>query len=182
MTIPLHRPRLQEKLFFLLSGIILSIPQTLVINTVLYPLVPSDYLGFLSVVLLAPMIEEFSKAFPLFYRHAETERSIFVLGFLVGLGFGIVEFLEYVLIIGAPIALRIPGIFFHAAMTSTIAYGIAKKKALPFYLVAVAFHFSNNFLAEVGNVWYIGGPAIIGGAYLLSWYLYSRTKERMIPF
>jgi RsiW-degrading membrane proteinase PrsW (M82 family) len=182
ITIPLHKPALQERLFFLLSGIIVSIPQTAFINGVLYPFVPPDYAVWLSVVVLAPLVEEFSKAFPLLFRHAETERSIFVLGFLVGLGFGIVEFVEYVVLLGAPIVLRVPGIFFHASITSIVAFGIAKKRSLPFYLLAVALHFSNNFLAVLGPIWYLGGPAVIGVAYLLSWYFYSKTQERMIPF
>jgi RsiW-degrading membrane proteinase PrsW (M82 family) len=182
VTIPLHKPRLQEKLFFLLSGMIVSIPQTVFINGVLYPLVPTDYVSLLSVVVLAPLIEEFSKAFPLFFRHAETERSIFILGFLVGLGFGVVEFVEYVVLLGAPIVLRVPGIFFHASITSIVAFGIAKKRSFPFYLLAVTLHFSNNLLAILGRIWYLGGPAVIGVAYLLSWYFYGKTQERMIPF
>ena len=182
ITIPLHKPRIQEKLFFLLSGIIVSIPQTAFINGVLLPLVPTDYAIWLSVVVIAPLIEEFSKAFPLFFRHAETERSIFVLGFLVGLGFGIVEFVEYVVLLGAPIVLRVPGIFFHASITSIVAFGIAKKRTFLYYLLAVALHFSNNLLAVLGPIWYLGGPAVIGVAYLLSYYFYSKTRERMIPF
>src|SRR4030065_2090622 len=121
MTVPLHKPRLQEKLFFLFSGMVVSIPLTLFINNFsdyLLPIFPSNYIVLVYVVLLAPLIEEFSKAYPLFYRHAETERSIFVLGFLVGLGFGIAEFIEDVVLFRAPILLRVPGIFFHAATTS----------------------------------------------------------------
>src|SRR4030043_2056460 len=116
VSVPLHKPKLQEKLFFLFSGMIVSIPLTLFINNFsdyLLPILPSNYIVLVYVVLLAPLIEEFSKAYPLFYRHAETERSIFTLGFLVGLGFGIVEFIEYVVLFQAPILSRLPGIFFH---------------------------------------------------------------------
>jgi hypothetical protein len=184
IVIPLHKPKIQEKLFFLMSGAIVSIPLTLFVSTFsdyLFILVPYDYIGLLSAVLLAPFIEEFSKAYPLFYRHAETERSIFTLGFLVGLGFGIVEFIEYVVILQAPILVRLPGIFFHASTTSIIAFGISKKRSLWYYLVAVALHMSNNLFASLGFVWIIGGPVTAGVTYLLSWFFHSKTKQRMIP-
>lgn len=185
MTIPLHKPHAKEMLFFLISGIIVSIPLTVFINNYseyLFFFVPSSYVGIFSVVILAPLIEEFSKAYPLFYRHAETERSIFTLGFLVGLGFGIVEFVEYVVFLQVPILVRLPAVFFHGCTTSIIAFGIAKKQPFGFYLIAVALHFSNNLLAVMGPVWVIGGPVIIGLTYLLAWFFYSRTKQRMIPF
>ena len=185
MTVPLHKPRLQEKLFFLFSGMIVSIPLTLFINNFsdyLLPILPSDYTVLVYVVLLAPFIEEFSKAYPLFYRHAETERSVFVLGFLVGLGFGIVEFLEYVVLFQAPILLRVPGIFFHAATTSIVAFGISRKRSFWYYLIAVALHMSNNLFASMGWVWILGGPAVVGLAYVLSWFFYGKTQGRTIPF
>jgi hypothetical protein len=185
MTIPLHKPHSKEMLFFLISGIIVSIPLTVFINNYsgyLFFFVPSNYVGIFSVVLLAPLIEEFSKAYPLFYRHAETERSIFTLGFLVGLGFGIVELVEYVVLLQVPLLVRLPAVFFHGCTTSIIAYGIAKKQPVGLYIVAVALHMSNNLLAEMGDVWIIGGPLIIGLTYLLTWFFYDKTKQRMIPF
>ena len=185
VAVPLHKPKLQEKLFFLFSGMIVSIPLTLFINNFsdyLLPILPSNYIVLVYVVLLAPFIEEFSKAYPLFYRHAETERSVFVLGFLVGLGFGIVEFLEYVVLFQAPILLRVPGIFFHAATTSIVAFGISRKRSFWYYLIAVALHMSNNLFASMGWVWILGGPAVVGLAYVLSWFFYGKTQERTIPF
>lgn len=89
VIIPPHRPGLREKSFFLLSGIIVSIPITLSINAIsshLCFLLPVFYSEICAVAIFAPFVEEFSKAYPLFYRHGETERSIFILGFLVGLG------------------------------------------------------------------------------------------------
>jgi len=185
VTVPLHKPKLKEKLFFLLSGAIVSVPLTLFISQFsdyLIASMSSLYASILAVAILAPLIEEFSKAYPLLYRHGETERSIFVLGFLVGIGFGVVEFIEYVVFFQAPIVLRLPGIFFHASTTSIIAFGIGKKRPTVFYLVAVGLHLVNNLLAILGPVWYVGGPVVIGLAYFLSWYLYGRTVERMIPF
>jgi RsiW-degrading membrane proteinase PrsW (M82 family) len=184
MTIPVHRPKSEEKLFFLLSGVIVSIPLTAFINgfsDYLLSYMPTAYAVIVSVVLLAPFIEEFSKAYPLFYRHAETERSIFTLGFLVGLGYGITELVEYLVIFQVPIPLRLPQVFFHASTTSIIAYGIAKKKPFPYYLTAVGLHLANNLLAVTGDIWLIGGPIIILLTYYLAWYYYGKTAERMIP-
>jgi RsiW-degrading membrane proteinase PrsW (M82 family) len=185
VTIPIHRPKVQEKLFFLISGIIVSIPMTLALN--IFPdymlsFLSSTNAGVISTVLLAPFIEEFSKAFPLFYRHGETERSIFTLGFLVGLGFGIVELIEYVVLLQAPLLVRLPLMFFHACSTSIIAFGIAKKQTFRYYLITVGLHFSNNLFAELGPVWILMGPVILGATYFLSWFLYGKTQERMIPF
>ena len=183
--ITLHRPDLQEKLFFFISGIIISVPLTLYIGSFTDQLcsvaaISIFYATICTTAIFTPLIEEFAKAYPLFYRHGETERSIFILGFLVGLGFGISEFIVYVLALGVPIPVRLPGLFFHAASTSITAYGIATKRALGFYLIAVILHFSNNFSALFGPVWFIGGIGAVAIAYFLSWYLYRKSSERFI--
>lgn len=183
ITIPLHKPKLKEKLFFLLSGVIVSIPLTLFITTFsdfLPVTMSSTYGTIVSVVLLAPVIEEFSKAYPLFYRHAETERSIFTLGFLVGMGFGIAEFVEYVVLLNVPFIVRLPGIFVHASWTSIIAYGIGRKQAFPFYLLAVGLHLLNNLLAVLDQYMFLSfGVSLL--TYFLAWSLYNRTRQRIIP-
>ena len=79
--IPIHRPGINELMFFLLCGAILSVPLTLFIeqyfaNPLLVGLSPFTA-SLISVAVFAPFIEEFSKVFPLFYRHGETQRSIF---------------------------------------------------------------------------------------------------------
>jgi RsiW-degrading membrane proteinase PrsW (M82 family) len=184
-VIPLHRPDLQEKVFFFVSGIIISVPLTLYIGSF------TDYLCTISPVsifyvticttaIFTPLIEEFAKAYPLFYRHGETERSIITLGFLVGLGFGISEVLVYVLALGVPVPVRVPGLFFHAASTSITAYGIATKRAVRFYLVAVLLHFSNNLSALFGSAWLVGGVGAVLVSFLLAWYFFTRTSERFI--
>ena len=184
VIIPLHRPTLGEKLFFLASGVITSVPLTLFVGTFTDSLciaLPIFYATLCSVAIFTPFIEEFAKAFPLFYRHGETERSIFTLGLLVGLGFGFSEFLLYVLALGAPIYVRLPGVFFHAASTSIIAYGIARKQPVRFYLVATILHFTNNFSAIIGSFYdigyNIGGVAAIAITIFLSLHLYKRTSE-----
>ncbi len=179
VTIPLHRPGTKEKFFFLISGVVVSIPLTLFVDSF-----SSHLCVFYGVIctstILVPFIEEFAKAFPLFYRHGETEKSIFTLGFLVGLGFGITEFFLYVFGMGTPAYIRLPAVFFHASSTSIIAYGIATKKPLPFYLISVGLHLTNNFSAQFGDLWFIGGPAALMITYFLAWYLYNKTSETIL--
>ncbi len=182
VTIQMHKPAMNELLFFLLSGAIVSVPLTLFIEQYL----TNPFLGGLStfdvslltIAVFAPFVEEFAKVFPLFYRHGETQRSIFTLAILAGLGFGIVEFITYVLTYGpAIIPQRIPGLFFHPASTSITAYGIATKRPWQFYLAAVSLHFANNFFALFTPA--IGFTSIVVLAVTLfaSWQLHGKTKE-----
>jgi RsiW-degrading membrane proteinase PrsW (M82 family) len=183
-VIPLHKPPLNEKLFFFISGILTSVPLTLFIDQFtnsLLDALPMVYAILLSTIVLAPFIEEFAKVFPLFYRHGETQRSFLTLGFLVGLGFGIVEFLTYILALEAPILTRLPAIFMHPMNTSITAYGIATKRTVWFYLLAVALHFSFNFAA----VFYpllpnMGIIAVLLLAFYLSWRFYYKTSEKFV--
>jgi len=183
IVIPLHKPDFNEYLFFFLSGIVISIPFTVFYESFadqfcfLLPYLPAE---LCSVAIIAPFIEEFAKAYPLFYRHGETQRSIFKLGLLTGLGFGITEFFLYIFLYNAPVPIRIPGLIFHAASTSIVAYGIANKNPLPFYIIAVFLHFSNNYLAIIGDIWYVGAPIIVGITVLLSWLLYLQTSEKIV--
>jgi len=183
-VIPIHRPSSEEKFFFLISGIISSVPITLFVDQFTDSLVaalPQFYALFFSAVVFAPFIEEFSKAFPLFYRHGETQRSIITLGLLVGLGFGIFEFFIYVFILGTLIQARIPAVLLHPMSTSITAYGIATKRTAWFYLLAVALHFSFNFSALffqfMSNV---GAAAVLITAFVLSWRFYNKTSEKFI--
>jgi len=129
---------------------------------------------------MVPFIEEFAKAFPLFYRHGETEKSIFTLGFLVGLGFGLTELFIYVFVSGASIYARLPALLFHASSTSITAYGIALKRPMQFYLVAAFLHLMNNFLATNSSYWFPAGPIVLLTTYFLSLHLYGKTREKMI--
>ena len=85
-VIPLHKPTQKELTFFFISGILVSFPFALFFSQS-YPLFPYA----LSIVVIAPFVEELAKVFPLFYRHGETERSYVTIGILIGLGFGISE-------------------------------------------------------------------------------------------
>jgi RsiW-degrading membrane proteinase PrsW (M82 family) len=179
ISVSVHRPSLKEKLFFFLSGILTSVPLTLFVGTFTDSLcisLPLFYSQICSIAIFTPFVEEFAKAYPLFYRHGETTRSLFSLGFIVGLGFGFTEFILYVFALNQPILVRLPGIFFHAASTSITAYGIGNHKPLPFYLIAVGLHFVINF-STLFDYGLVIGPAAIAFTYYLSWRLYKKTSE-----
>ncbi|MGZ4851112.1 MAG: PrsW family glutamic-type intramembrane protease [Candidatus Bathyarchaeia archaeon] len=177
-VIPLHKPSQKELTFFFISGVLVSFPFALFFSQS-YPFFPYA----LSLVVIAPFVEELAKVFPLFYRHGETERSYVILGLLIGLGFGISELLLYVLFLGAPVIVRLPGIVFHASSASITAYGIAKKNPWPYYLIAVSLHLASNFVALETMV-PIGGFAellILIVAYLLAWRFYhAASKDKMV--
>jgi len=177
-VIPIHRPSLKEYAFFFICGILVSIPFTLFFGQA-YPLFPE----VIVIVVLAPFIEELAKVFPLFYRHGETERTLVTLGILIGLGFGISEFVLYVFVNGVDPIARIPGIIFHASSAAITAYGIAKKKPLPYYLIAVGLHMANNFFAVSGEplLAIFGGLVVLITAYYLAWAFYHKaSKTKMV--
>jgi len=184
-TIGIHKPDIKEKLFFLGAGLLMSVPFTLFVSDFsdsLCVALPMIFAEVCSLVIFTPFIEEAAKVFPLFYRHGETERSIVDLGILTGLGFGITEFFLY-LSLGAPIISRIPGVIFHASSTCITAYGIAKKKPMRFYLIAVTGHFANNLFALFSNAvpfLYIPALTVLLGIYLLAWRLYHQTSETIV--
>lgn len=185
-VIPLHKPSTKELMFFFISGIVVSIPFALFFEqlpTLIFvsPAIQAT-VTLVTVVLLAPLVEELAKVFPLFYRHGETERSIVTLGFLLGLGFGISEFFLYVFVGGVPFIVRIPGVIFHASSATIVAYGIAKKNPLPYYLVAVLLHVANNFFAEVSpfGIGILVELLVLIITYLLAWRLYHETSKEKI--
>lgn len=179
-----HRPGLREKLFFLSSGIIVSVPVAFFFEpstTFLSNFFPKLQAEILAIAILAPVIEEFAKAYPLFYRHGESQKSIFTLGFLVGLGFGVTEFFEYVVLLNVSPLVRLPGIFFHASLTSIIAYGVATKRAGVFYLAAVFLHSSINLLAifDLAGLPY---ALLLTTTFSLCLILYTKTSENMVDY
>lgn len=181
-----HRPGLKEKFFFLTSGVVMSVPLTLLTEQMSFSFIdlklPVLLATLVSVAVIAPFIEEFAKVYPLFYRHGETERSIFTLGLLAGLGFGIAEFFTYILVYSAPILIRLPGLLFHATNTSITAYGITVKKSVMYYLIAVAFHSLFNLSILSGSFWTIGAGIALSASFSISWHLHDKTKEKIIEF
>ncbi len=178
-VIPLHKPSVKELIFFFASGFLVSIPFAVFYES----LFPAGFSVALLIVVLAPFIEELAKVFPLFYRHGETERSLVTLGLLLGLGFGIAEFFEYIFITGAPIIASFSHIIFHASSATIVAYGIATKKPLPYYLIAVSLHIVNNFFALSGDI-FLGLFAellVLITVYLLAWRFYHQaSKDKMV--
>ena len=177
----LHKPSAKEKLFFFISGIVTSVPLTLFVNIFTDSLciaLPLLFAQICSIAIFTPFVEEFAKAYPLFYRHGESTRSIFLLGFLVGLGFGFAEFLLYVFVYEQSIFIRMPGVFFHAASTSIVGYGISSGRSWLFYLISVGLHFAINFAALFPFLWIIT-PIALFVTYYLSWYFNRQTKQIM---
>jgi RsiW-degrading membrane proteinase PrsW (M82 family) len=168
----LAKTSLGEKLFFFISGIAVGAPVALFFESVSHLYFTT--LGVATVV--APLVEEFAKADPLFYRYERTGRSLMLLGMLSGLGFGIAEFFVYVFS-GVPFLLRLPAIGFHAAGTSIIGYGVFKHSALKYYFVAVGLHFLNNLFAGLGFLWIVGGLGATIAAYYLAWRFWRLSSQ-----
>ncbi len=173
------RISLSKKLFFLFSGIIVSVPITLFISQLanyFCLLLPLFIAIICATSIIAPLVEEFAKAYPFFYRYDVPSKSLMTLGFLTGLGFGIAEFFLYVFVQQVPFFLRIHPIFFHAASTSIVSYGIHRRSTLKFYFLAVLLHFLNNFFAALGYLWFIGGVGSTIITYYLSFRLFRKSK------
>jgi hypothetical protein len=184
VRIPLHRPSAGELLFFFISGAIVSVPFALVFETLASALPVSiswPYNEVLAVAIIGPLVEEFGKGYPLFYRHGETKKSLMNLGFLVGLGFGFTELLEYVLILNVSVFVRVPFLFFHAFTTSILAYGVANKRPVAFYLLAVFLHFANNMVAIFDTSGFLVLMPFLLTGYVF-FYLYRKTPQEQIPY
>ncbi len=181
IVVHVHRPDWKEKLFFFASGLLVGVPFTVVFSQIIdvvYLAVPALVAQLGSVGITTPFIEEFAKVFPLFYRHGENERSIMTLGLLAGLGFGLTAFAIDVATLGLTYVSLLPWIFFDAASAGITAFGIAKNKILPFFLLAVALHAANSFAFFIGDaVFYALGLVLVGMTIFLSWYFYQRTSE-----
>jgi len=183
-VVSVHKPSVKEKIFFFISGLLVSVPFTLFFSDFtdsLCNVLPMFFGQVCSIVLFSPFIEEFAKVFPLYYRHGETERSIMTLAVLTGLGFGVTELVLYVFTLDAPFISRVPGLIFHASSAGITAYGIAKKKPLLFYLIAVSLHLTNNLFALIGSsLLYLPDVAILVVTYLLALRLYRQTSETIV--
>jgi len=175
-VIPIHKPSNRELVFFFISGIVVSVPMAFFFENVI-PFVPA----IISVSVFAPFIEELAKVFPLFYRHGETERSIVTLGVLMGLGFGISELAEYVVLLHVPLIVRIPAAIFHASSAAITAFGIAKKNPLRYYLISVTLHATNNFFAVTAlPIGIFVELLVVIVAYFLAYDFYRRASEEKI--
>jgi len=181
-----HKPDLKEKIFFLLAGLLVSVPFTIFFSDFsnsLCDFMPILFAQLCSVVLLAPFIEEFAKVFPLLYRHGENERSLMTLGVLTGLGFGITEFILYTFVLGAPLFSRLPGLIFHSASAGITTYGIIKNQPFRFYIFSVTLHSINNVVSLFSTSLPILIPIAIINlvlSYYSFWHFYNKTSEKII--
>ena len=84
---------------------------------------------------------------------------------------------------GAPLIDRIPGVIFHASSAAITGYGIAKKNPLPYYLIAVMLHLTNNFFALETALPFglFAELVVLIVAYLLAWRFYHQaSKEKIV--
>lgn len=161
-----------EKVFFFLSGIVVGVP-----IAIFFEVVSNLWFATLGVVtIVAPIVEEFAKANPLFYRYERPAKALVRLGFLAGLGFGFAEFFVYIQS-GLPFLPRLPAIGFHAAGTSIVGYGVSKRSTFKYYILAVALHFLNNFFATLGWIWLVGGLGATVASYYLAWRFYRLSSQ-----
>jgi len=186
VVLSVHKPDLKEKIFFLLAGLLVSVPFTIFFSDFsnsLCDFMPILFAQLCSVVLLAPFIEEFAKVFPLLYRHGENERSLMTLGVLTGLGFGITEFILYTFVLGAPLFSRLPGLIFHSASAGITTYGIIKNQPFRFYIFSVTLHSINNVVSIFSTSLPILIPITIINlvlSYYSFWHFYNKTSEKII--
>lgn len=176
----IHGLDLKKKSFFLLSGMIVSIPFVFYTKTMFNRLIltmPMSYARLISATIFTPFMEEFAKAYPLMYRKVDSERSILLLGSIVGLGFGVAEALIYVFMLGEPMAIRLPGILFHTLTAPITAYGIAKNRPLWPYLLSVTLHFLNNLSAILDQLFLLTGYPILITSFTIAWYLYGSSCD-----
>ena len=72
--------------------------------------------------------------------------------------------------------------FFMLPAATITGYGIAKKNPLPYYLIAVSLHVTNNFFAFSTNI--IGvfvQVLVLVTVYLLAWCFYHKaSKEKWL--
>lgn len=163
-----------EKFFFFLSGLVVGVPVALFFESI-------SHLWFTTLgvaTLVAPIVEEFAKADPLFYRREKTGRSLMILGLLSGLGFGVAEFFAYVYR-GVPFLIRLPAVAFHAAGTSLVGYGVYKRQTFRYYVLAVALHFLNNLFGSLGWLWLTGGLGATLASYYLAWRLFRQVSREL---
>ncbi|TRO49402.1 hypothetical protein E2P47_01340 [Candidatus Bathyarchaeota archaeon] len=183
ISIPLHSPSWKEKMFFFISGAIIGIPVNVYFHSTIIDAligIPPFYELLISELILAPFIGEFAKLFGLLYRHGETEKSLFNLAILAGLGFGIVEFIILTIDRCMSLFLCFPRIFFHPFAVAITVYGLVKHQTLKYYLVAVLLHFLYNlsiFFIVPESLFATSAAFIISILIVLITYFFAKKLE-----
>ncbi len=146
-----------------------------------YTLSSGDTTPFLLAVVIAPIVEEFTKPLALYLRTVKTNldelEDGLIFGAVAGLGFSATENLLYgysflsegFLLFLLVIAIRsIGGCLLHASATALTGYGIGKtmKKhssfigILPYFLLAIFLHGFYNFLLSYEFIGVLSGLAL----------------------
>lgn len=181
---------LGKKAFFFLSGVLISIALTIHVRRFVDPLLYKIPLfkgqGWKLRVpfrktLITPFLEEFAKAYPIMYRSDDKERSLFTLGSLVGLGFGIAESIMYISMGKASINERLLPTLFHAASTAIVAYGIAKDRPIRSYLASVTLHSLYNLSLVLEISWIISTYPILLATFSIAVLLHRKTSPLSLP-
>ena len=174
-----YRGSFQTYSWFFLQGLIGSAFLTIIFENfasgLLLDILEPQIAKFISIVILAPLIEEYFKIYPLFRRRSGDPRTLILFGFSIGLGFGVAEFLIYVFMVNIPVLIRLPGLLFHGASTVIATMGIIKGDLAKYYTVAVIVHAAINFLAQLGTVYIIGGLGTVLFTYVLAYKFYRST-------
>jgi RsiW-degrading membrane proteinase PrsW (M82 family) len=181
---------LGKKAFFFLSGVLISVALTSHVRSFVDPLLLKislfrgqrwTLIKPFRATLITPFLEEFAKAYPIMYRSDDKERSLFTLGSLVGLGFGIAESIVYVSTGRASIYERLLPTLFHAASTAIVAYGITKDRPIRSYLASVTLHSLHNLSFVLNIPWIISTYPILLATFSISVYLHRKTSPLSLP-
>lgn len=181
---------LGKKAFFFLSGVLISVALTSHVRSFVDPLLLKIQLfkgqRWTLIIpfrktLITPFLEEFAKAYPIMYRSDDNERSLVTLGSLVGLGFGIVESIQYISTGREPMIGRLLPTLFHAASTAIVAYGIAKDRPMRSYLASVTLHSLNNLSFVLKLPWHISTYPILLATFSIAVLLHRKTSPLSLP-
>lgn len=176
-----YKGNLSTYIWSFLQGLIGSVFLTVIFENIargfLVDLFRNELAGFILLVIVAPIVEEYFKIYPLFRRRAESPETLIIFGFLIGLGFGVSEFLIYVLLAKVPVLVRLPGLFFHGASAAIATMGLVKNNLAKYYLIAVILHAAVNFFAELGQVYILGGLGSVILTYILAYNFYRVAED-----
>lgn len=180
----------------IVSAVLIALPLSYLLN-----IVPS-----LGPIIIAPLVEEPSKItgvilLALYYPHSiDNKKRGLILGVMAGIGFAFTENLLYSLVYPQAVLVRavIP-VLMHTCASATAALGIAllsKKvdrsltglsrfkqiisiEARQFLIIAMLFHFTNNFILTIGLGSLFWALNLILDYFIL-YKLYSYLPEKLI--
>jgi RsiW-degrading membrane proteinase PrsW (M82 family) len=189
-SLDIKRLELRKKVFFFLSGVLISVALTSYIRRFIEPLLYKiplfkgqrwTLIAPFRKTVITPFLEEFAKAYPIMYRSDDKDRTLFTLGLLVGLGFGVAESIVYVSLGRASMVVRLLPTLFHAASTAIVAYGIMRDRPIRSYFAAVGLHSLHNLSLVLGITWIISTYPILLATFSIAVYLYRKTSLLSFP-